>query len=103
MTDRKFNLHDGKKGAALAVRLTPKASRNKIVGITDDGTVKVHITADSVDGGATPVLMNFLSAVLGVSATRLDLVAGETGYDKLIAVMDMDSVDVHKRILAYVE
>lgn len=103
MPNRKFNLHDGKRGAALAVRLTPKASFNKVVGITDDGTVKVHLTASSVDGdAANDALLAFMADVLGVTKSRLDIVAGDSGYDKIIAVMDMNSVDVHQRILAYV-
>lgn len=38
MADRKFQMHDGQKGSALAVRVTPRASRNEIVEILDDGT-----------------------------------------------------------------
>ena len=33
MADRKFQMHDGQKGSALAVRVTPRASRNEIVEI----------------------------------------------------------------------
>ena len=45
MASRSYHLHDGKKGAALAVRVTPRASKNEIVDILSDGTVKVHLTA----------------------------------------------------------
>ena len=45
MADRKFNMHDGKKGSALAVRVTPRASRNEIVEILEDGTVRVRLAA----------------------------------------------------------
>ena len=48
MDDRKFKLHDGKKGAALAIRITPRAKQNKVVDILSDGTVKVHITAGPI-------------------------------------------------------
>ena len=41
MSDRKFRLHGGQKGSALAVRVTPRASRNEIVELLEDGTVKV--------------------------------------------------------------
>lgn len=37
---RKFDLHGGKRGSALAVRITPRSSRNQIVGVLSDGTVK---------------------------------------------------------------
>ena len=62
MSDRKFNLHDGKKGSALAIRVTPRASRNEIVELLEDGTIKVRIAAPPSDavshharpGAATP-------------------------------------------------
>ena len=43
MSKRTYHLHDGKKGAAMAVRITPRASRNEIVEIQSDGTVKIHL------------------------------------------------------------
>ena len=99
MSKRKFRLHDGKKGAALAVRVTPRASRNEIVEILSDGTVKVHITAPPVEGKANEVLIKFLAEVLDVPASRIDVVAGATGRDKLISVVDMDAETLHEKIL----
>ena len=79
MSDRKFNLHDGKKGSALAVRVTPRASRNEIVELLDDGTIKVRIAAPPSDNEANETLINFLAEVLGVPKSRLDIVAGAIG------------------------
>ena len=101
MTPRKFRLHDGQRGAALAVRLTPRASKNEIVEILSDGTVKVHVTAPPVEGQANEALLQFLGQVLGVPRSRLDVVAGATGRDKLISVIDMDAADVHKKIVKH--
>ncbi|MBI5294710.1 MAG: DUF167 domain-containing protein [Chloroflexi bacterium] len=101
MTKRKFQLHDGKKGAALAVRVTPRASKTKIVELLEDGTLKVHLAAPPVDDEANQELLKFMAEVLGVPKTRLDIVAGLAGRDKLIAVLDMDADTAHKRILAY--
>ena len=103
MTKRKYQLHDGKNGAALAVRVTPRASKNKIVEVLEDGTIKVHIAAPPVDDEANLELLKFMGEVLGVPKSRLHIVAGATGRDKLIAVLDMDAESAHKRILAYLE
>src|SRR5512144_922222 len=100
MSDRKFNLHDGKKGSALAVRVTPRASRNEIVELLDDGTIKVRIASPPTDNEANDTLIEFLSEVLGVPKSRLDIVAGVTGRDKLISVVDMDAETAHERIVA---
>jgi hypothetical protein len=96
---RSYNLHDGKSGSALAVRITPRASRNEIHDILDDGTVKIRITAAPVDGQANAALIEFLSSVLNVPKSRLEIVAGQTGKDKIIAVEGMSSKDVQARVL----
>jgi uncharacterized protein (TIGR00251 family) len=103
MSDRKFRLHDGRRGAAIALRVTPRASRNKIAELQSDGTVRVHIAAAPVDDAANKELIKFMSEVLGVPKSRLDIVAGATGRDKLLAVLDMDAEMVQRRILAYLE
>ncbi len=96
---RSYNLHDGKSGSALAVRITPRASRNEIHEILDDGTVKIRITAAPVDGQANAALIEFLSSVLNVPKSRLEIVAGQTGKDKIVAVEGMSSKDVQARVL----
>ncbi len=102
MADRKFNLHSGRRGSALAVRVTPRASRNEIVALLEDGTIKVRIAAPPSDNEANETLIAFLSEVLGVPKSRLDIVAGLNGRDKLISIMDMDAQTAHQRILAHV-
>lgn len=103
MPNRNFHLHDGKVGAAIAVRVTPRASRNKIVEILADGTIKVHVAAPPVDGEANEELVRFLADVLNIPKSRLEIVAGLSGRDKLIAVLDMDADTVHKRIVAHLD
>lgn len=102
MTLRSFRLHDGKKGAALAVRVTPRAGKNEIVALLSDGTIKVHITAPPVDGKANEALVKFLARVMGVAVARIEIVAGASGRDKLISVMDMDAETVHKKIMEHI-
>ncbi|HSQ38994.1 MAG TPA: DUF167 domain-containing protein [Anaerolineales bacterium] len=100
---RKYRLHDGKKGAALAVRVTPRASHNDIVEIQSDGTVKIHITAPAHDGKANEELIKFLSEILGAPKTHIEILAGASGRDKLITVLDMDADEVHSRIVGHLK
>ena len=100
---RKFVLHDGKRGAALAVRVTPRASRNQIAGLLNDGTIKVQLASTPEDDSSNKELLSFLSEVLGVPQSRMEIVAGESGRDKLVSVLDMYSETAHERILAHVE
>jgi len=95
-------MHNGQKGSALAVRVTPRASRNEVVEILEDGTVKVRIAAAPADDEANAVLLDFLSEILGVPKSKLDIVAGVVGRDKLISVVDMDVETAHARIVAHI-
>lgn len=94
-----YNLSDGKKGAALAIRVTSRATKNEITEILNDGTVKVRLTAAPVNGEDNKMLIEFLSSVLEISPSRLDIVAGGTGHDKLVSVLDMNAQMVQKKIL----
>lgn len=103
MSKRSFRLHDGKKGAAMAVRITPRAIRNEIVEIQTDGTVKVHLKAAPLDGEANVELIEFLAEILGVPKSRVDIVAGASGRDKLVSVLDMDADEMHSRIVGHLK
>ena len=98
MTKRNYRLHNGKKGAALAVRVTPRATRNQIAEILHDGTIRIRLEA-APGAELNSVLKEYLSQVLAVPATSIDIVAGETGRDKLISVINLDSDTAHQRIL----
>ncbi|MGA7193731.1 MAG: DUF167 domain-containing protein [Anaerolineales bacterium] len=103
MPKRDFHLHDGKLGSAIAIRVTPRASGNKITGVLDDGTVKIHLAAPPIDNEANEQLIVFLSEVLSIAKSRIEIVAGATGRDKLVSVLDMDNETVHQRLLAHMD
>lgn len=99
MPRRKYNLHDGKRGAALAVRVTPRASRNQITEVLSDGTIKIHLTASPTEGQANEALIKFLANILDVAPSKIEIVAGMTGRDKLISVLDIEASDLHQLII----
>lgn len=100
---RKYVLHGGQRGSALAVRVTPRASQNQIVGVLNDGTIKVHLASEPGDDELNGELVSYLAEVLGVPNSRLEVVAGENGRDKLVSVLDMDVETAHQRILSRME
>jgi len=96
---RRFHLHNGQKGAALAIRVTPRSSKNEITEIMNDGTIRVRLTAPPVEGKANEALVAFLAEVLDIPKSKIEIVAGETGRDKLVSVLGMDAESVHSKIL----
>lgn len=101
MQPRRYQLHDGQKGAALAIRVTPRSSKNEISEIMSDGTVRIRITAAPVEGKANEALLSFLADVLDIPRSKIEIVAGETGRDKLVSILGMDAEAVHNRILRH--
>jgi uncharacterized protein (TIGR00251 family) len=101
--DRKYELHSGQRGSALAVRITPRASQNQIVGVLNDGTIKVHLVSDPSDDELNGELLSYLAEVLGVPKSRVEIVAGENGRDKLVSILDMDVETAHQRVLAHMD
>ena len=98
---RKYQLHSGQRGAALGVRVTPRASRNQIVGVLNDSTIKVHLVCGPSNEEINTELLAYLAEVLGVPKSRVAIVAGENGRDKLVSVLDMDVETTHQRVLTH--
>ena len=99
----KFKLHDGRGGAALTVRVTPRARRTEVAGVRDDGTLKIRLAAPPVEGKANEALIKFLAGLLGVRKRRIEIVAGHRGLDKIVSIEDMTSAEVESLILKHIE
>jgi uncharacterized protein (TIGR00251 family) len=100
-TGREFHFHDGKSGAAIAVRVTPKSSRNEITEITNDGTIRVRLTSSSHENQINQALISFLSEILAIKPSEIEIVAGQTGKDKLITILNLSSSSVQERIIKH--
>ena len=100
-THREFKLHNGKHGAALTVRVTPRARKTEFGGILDDGTVRIRVAAPPVEGKANKAVIAFLAKVFGIRKNRIEIVAGERGLDKIISIDGMPADEVEKLIHAH--
>lgn len=73
------------EGAEIAVRVTPKASRDRI--LVEDDAIRVYVTTVPEDGKANKAVVKLLSKALGVPKTRLDLIRGATSRDKVFRIV----------------
>ncbi len=89
MSDRNFHLHNGQSGAALAIRITPRATSNQVAEILHDGTIRIRLTATPGDE-VNSELKRFLSSILDVPNSSIDVVAGQTGRDKLVSILNLE-------------
>ena len=96
---REFKITDAKGGAAFTVRVTTRASKTEIVGLMDDGALKIRLTAPPVEGKANEALIGFLADVLGVKRDQLEIIAGHTGREKLISVIGITPDEVNRLLI----
>ncbi|WP_170400546.1 DUF167 domain-containing protein [Ruegeria arenilitoris] len=70
-------------GAAIPVRVTPKAAKDSIA--LDKGTIRITVTAPPENGKANDAVRRILAAAMGVAPSELTLKQGQTARDKLFA------------------
>ena len=73
--------HLAKPGAEIAVRVTPRASRNVVEEVA--GGLRVTVTTVPEDGKANAAVTKLLAQALGVGKSRLTLLRGATARDKV--------------------
>ncbi|HPE26538.1 MAG: DUF167 domain-containing protein [Rhodobacteraceae bacterium] len=78
--------HLAHPGAEIAVRVTPRASRNAVV--IEGGAIRVYVTVVPEDGKANDAVRKLLASELGVAKSRLVLVRGQTARDKVFRLED---------------
>ena len=96
---RAMQFTNGKKGAALPVRVIPRASRNEIVEVLSDQTVKIRLIAPPTEEQTNQELISFLADILEMEQKKFEIVAGFSGRDKLVSILDVSSAEVHRKIL----
>ena len=69
----------------IAIRLQPRAKRSEVVG-ERAGAIVIRVTAPPVDGKANAALCAFIAKAVGVSASSVDVVRGQTSRDKVVRV-----------------
>jgi uncharacterized protein (TIGR00251 family) len=83
-------LRPGRGGLLLAVRVTPKASRDEVAGLhrAADGTVSlaVKVTAPPDKGKANKAVIETLARAAGMPKSAFSLVSGETERSKTLLV-----------------
>jgi hypothetical protein len=100
---RKFKLHGGKSGSAITVRVTPRARRTEVAEILDDGTIRIRVTAPPVEGKANAALIQFLADALKIRKTRIEIVAGDRGLDKIVSITDLSAPEVQRRLQEWID
>ncbi len=68
----------------INVRVIPRAKKTEITSTLADGTLKIKLKAPPVDGKANEELVRFLSEEFGVARSKIEIVRGEKGRNKIV-------------------
>jgi uncharacterized protein (TIGR00251 family) len=96
MAKREFKITQASRGAALAVKIIPKANTTGIAGIEPDGTVRIRLTAPPVDDQDNQELVQFLAGLFNIGQQDVEIVAGAESRNKLISLLNIGSADVER-------
>lgn len=98
-TGRKFEITDAKGGAAFTVRVVTRATETEIVGLQEDGSLKIRLQASPAgDPQANKELVEYIAEKLDVPLEKIEIVAGQDGRDKLVSVEGISTDDVETKL-----
>jgi uncharacterized protein (TIGR00251 family) len=77
----------------LTVRVTPRANRDTVVGLSDEGTLIVRVSAPPADGEANAAVTKLLAKALGLPSRDIVMTSGATSRVKVFEVpLEQDEV-----------
>ena len=84
----------------LEIRVQPRAKRNppRRVEVVEGGKLKVYVTAPPESGKANDAVIAMLSKRLKVSRSKIAIVRGHRGRDKVLNVQSMSAEQVRNRL-----
>lgn len=85
------------QGAVIQVRVVPRSSVELVDGVLGDA-LKIRLQAPPVEGKANKALMKFLAKRMGLSASRIELLGGETHRNKRVLLCGVARADVEEKL-----
>ena len=70
----------------LSLKVIPKSSKNEVIGVLDDGALKVKVTATPEKGKANAAVCELLAEEFGVPKRNVTVISGETARTKTVAI-----------------
>lgn len=82
----------------ITIRVSTRKPRTEISGVTEDGLVKIHLTAPPVEGKANQELVKFLSSILDIPMSNIQITAGISSRKKLVVIKSPDYVEILNKL-----
>ena len=85
------------KPARLHLRVSPGATRSRIVGKHGDGW-KIHVTAPPEDGRANAAVVRLIADTVSVSRGAVSVVSGHGSKDKIVELTGIELARAERRL-----
>lgn len=89
-------------GVRLAVKVTPRAKRNMVAGVTADAdgrpALAIRLAAPPVDGAANTALISFLAERAGLPKSAVTIESGETARRKIVRLAGISADTLSSRL-----
>ena len=83
--------------AVIAVRVTPRSSRDAIEGVDDSGELRIRVSAPPAEGAANVAVMKLVAKAVGVPKGGVSIVSGATSRHKRLALEGVETADLERR------
>jgi uncharacterized protein (TIGR00251 family) len=94
-------IQETQEGVLLRIQAQPKASRSEVAGLHGEPPrLKIRLAAPPVDGEANDELIRFLKKKLGIPASQITLIRGQSSKMKDVLCQGISSVDARSRLEA---
>jgi len=92
-------IKETKDGLLVNIKIVPNSSKNDLV--KESEFIKVKVTAQPIENKANKALVEFLSKLLKIPKTSIEIVKGETSKEKtlLFKISDEKKMQEIKKIL----
>jgi uncharacterized protein len=81
----------------LVCRIHPNARKDAVEGPREDG-LSIRLNAPPVEGRANKALQKYLSGLLGIAKTKIEIRSGEKGRTKVLALRGITPEEVKEKL-----
>ncbi len=83
----------------LTLQVQPGAKANQVVGLTDDGILRVRVAAPATDGMANRALLDLMAGLLRVPKSSVTITWGLGLRNKMVVVEGLDREQALDRLI----
>lgn len=97
MIDSELKIRETGEGLEFRLHVLPRAKRSEVAGI-HAGALKVKTTAPPVDDAANRAIIQYLSTLLGIPRSSIQILSGLKSRDKKLQIRGLSLLEFLNRL-----